>query len=283
MRGRFARHWSRLAQRAIVRGLPIRFEPILVYQMAKVGSSAIVDSIEASGRAVFHVHRMRAEHLAELRETRRQLGWTVPPIPPHDTLGLRLNEVVFERRRPKVITLVREPIGRNLSAYFEHLDFIWQTPDAHAKLSSAELHRGFLERYTHNEPLTWFDDELRPVCGIDVYERPFPESGHLTITGERCDLLVLKSEVDNEAKRQVVAAFLGHDVPRLMPVNRTTDKSKGAAYAQFVRSIVLPDAYVDGMLNSRYCRQWYTAGERAGLRRRYLERAAPAGDGERQR
>lgn len=242
-------------------------KPILVYQMAKVGSSSIAEALEERKLAVFHVHRMNREHLERMLAKRAELGWEIPALPAHDILGPVLRERLVDRgRRVKVITLVRDPIARNFSSYFEHVDRVWHRDDAHTSVPMEELHRGFVERFPHDEPLTWFDDELRPVFGIDVYEHPFPASGHLRIG----DVLVLKSELDDATKRAAVSEFLGLRDLEFRPANVTADKAKGEAYKRFVSTLRLDAAYVDRMLKSRYTRHFYTEAEREKMRRKYL-------------
>jgi hypothetical protein len=245
--------------------------PVIVYQMAKVGSSAIAAALDDTGRPVFHVHRMSASHLHALRETRARLGWRVPPVPRHDRLGIRLNRQIIARgRRAKIITLVRDPIARNYSSYFEHLDDIWNTPQAHAVIQLDVLASGFLARFPHDEPLTWFDDEMRPVTGIDVYAHAFPPSGELTIRTARLDLLVLKSELEDVVKAHAVARFLGLESLVLRTVNATVQKPKGAVYRRFLERVSPGEAYVDRMLDSRYSRHFYTPAERERLRATYV-------------
>jgi hypothetical protein len=232
--------------------------------MAKVGSSAIVDALERHHLPVFHVHKMSREHVMSLREERRRRGWELGPIPPHDELGMRLHRDVLQRgRRARVVTIVREPIARNLSSYFEHLDAIWCRKDAHESIPVEDLCRGFVERFPHSEPLSWFDDELLPVLGIDVYAHPFPDEP--IIRTERADLLILKSESSDEAKGAALARFFGIDGIVVRRMNETRSKSKGAAFARFRQSIRLRREYVDEMLNARYTRHFYSAAERERL------------------
>lgn len=247
--------------------------PVIVYQMAKVGSSAVVGALTGSRLPVFHVHRMNAGHLEQLRARRAALGWRIPPIPAHDRLGLELyHRVIAPRRAARVITLVRNPIARNLSSYFEHLDFIWNTANAHEAVPLDELCAGFFERYTHEEPLTWFDDELQPVLGVDVYAEPFPAAGHVTVRGGPFDVLVLKSEAADEVKRAALSEHLGVDVAPLRRTNTTEETAKGKVYREFVRRVRLTPAYVDELLNARYTRLFYSDSERAGIRNRFLDR-----------
>jgi hypothetical protein len=246
-------------------------EPVIVYQMAKVGSSAIVDALAHHRLPVFHVHRMNPEHLIRMREERRRLGWEVGPIPPHDQLGTLLHRNVVRRgHRARIVTIVREPIARNLSSYFEHLDAIWHMSDAHQSIPVEDLCRGFVERFLHTEPLTWFEDEMLPVFGIDVYERPFPEEGHEVIRTERVDVLILKCESSDEAKSAALSRFLGMDGIVVRRSNETLSKTKGASFQQFKQTIRLSPSYIDDMLSARYSRHFYSEAERRRLADFYL-------------
>lgn len=244
--------------------------PLIVYQMAKVGSSAIVAALRQARMPVFHVHRMDAAHLTALRETRRALGWDIPPTPPHDLLGLRLRRDVIEPGGPAaIVTLVRDPIARNLSSYFEHLDAIWRRPNAHEHVSMDQLIHGFSERFPHPEPLTWFEDELEKVTGFDVYQTLFPACGHLSLRLGNRSLLILKAELPDETKAEALTELTGTRIATVHRVNPTRIKPKGVVYRRFVESLRLSDAYLSTMLESRYCRHFYSPAERAAMWRRY--------------
>jgi hypothetical protein len=180
----------------VLSGNVLGLTPVIVYQMGKVGSMSIFATLQGSGLPVFHVHRMRAEYLARTLEERRALGWNVPPINAHQGMGLTVHsKVIAAGRRAKIVTLVRDPIARNLSGYFYSLDRIWNIANAHDAISIDDLCRGFLKRFTHDEPLTWFDDEFHPVLGIDVYAHPFLAQGHTTIHTDQVDVLIMRSEL----------------------------------------------------------------------------------------
>lgn len=264
--------WStRLARWCAVQGNLFGVVPVIVYQMAKVGSSTVVAALQKAGLRVFHVHRMDAAHTERMLDTRRALGWLVPPtLPPHDVLGLRIRRRLLDRGgRAKIITLVRDPIARNFSSYFEHLDAIWRTENAHAAVPMDTIVEGFGPRFPHDEPLTWFDDELLAATGIDVYAHDFPASGHSTIHTDRFDVLILKSELPDADKSATLARFLDLPPLALPAMNRTADKAKGVAFHEFQKSVRLDDAYLDRMLESRYARHFYGDEERARLRSSY--------------
>jgi len=168
---------------------------------------------------------------------------------------------------------VRDPIARNLSSYFEHLDSIWQRADAHVHVPMEDLIVGFRERFPHDEPLTWFDDEVLPATGIDVYASPFPSSGQATLRHGQLDLLILKTENSDAQKSAALCEFLGVPSIQLTSVNRTADKRKGDVYRRFVETIRFDTAFLDSMLESRYTRHFYSPDEIEAMRRRYERRA----------
>lgn len=213
---------------------------------------------------------MDADHLRKLREDRRALGWLIPPVSAHDRLGIRLRKQVIDRgRRAAIVTLVRDPIARNISSYFEHLDAIWHRPNAHEYVSLPSLIEGFRMRFPHAEPLTWFDDEMRQVTGIDVYQYPFAASGYLVVSHNNIEVLILKSELPDASKARMLSDFLRVTSLSLAPVNRTSHKAKGAVYQAFVKTLRFESGYVEQMLGSRYVRHFYTAAEQDALWRKY--------------
>ena len=240
--------------------------------MAKVGSTAVAAGLERARLPTFHVHRMDAEHLYRMREERRALGWFVPPVPHHDRVGLRLRRELLARGgRAAIVTLVREPIARNISSYFEHLDFIWQRRNAHESVSVDVLIEGFRTRFPHHEPLTWFDDEMFRVTGLDVFQQAFPECGHLIVSNENLELLVMKSELPNNMKAAILSNVACRSLS-LSVANLTSTKPKGAVFQKFMSRLRLDPCYIDEMLESRYAKHFYTEAERAAFRNKYNQR-----------
>ena len=141
--------------------------PIIVHQMAKVGSASIERAIRARlpDRAVFHTHRLNPDWWLTRSGGSR--------------LSARISRDGFQGFQ--LVTPIREPIGRNISALFENFDEFF---DGDAEnMSASEAIATFVERYSHGEPLTWFDQETKAVFGIDVYETPFDHERGYSICG----------------------------------------------------------------------------------------------------
>jgi hypothetical protein len=278
-----------------------RSTPILIYQMGKVGSSSIRNSLLLLGRhPVLHLHTFSplreksvddvgvetelaptvAREIANARSVFEQMGgWA--------RFRLELHEHTNERRlarrllRPgaplKIITSVREPIAANVSMFFQLLP--WYTHGSYRpdRYSTDELIRLFFERYSCGRPLIWFDEELKFNTGIDVYRHPFPmEQGSLAFSEGNTDVLVLKTETEAQQKEEALSRFLGLDRIRLAKSNVAADKAYAEQYAEFKQRIRFPEEFFREMYESKYARHFYDAGELQRYSKQWHRSEGPA-------
>lgn len=240
--------------------------PIIVFQMGKVGSSSIRNSLESSGvEPVFHVHWMAP------RSTRNPKPRFLAD---HYWLGERLFcDIVQKGKRAKFITLVRESISRSISLFFFGLFISKGGKYDEAEFTDAQLISNFIEKNDHGAPFRWFDEQLKPVLGIDIYKYPFPkEQGYLRIMEGNFELLILKTEVDDLVKEMVISEFLGVRDFKLIRSNVAQEKSYAAMYADFNEKLELPEDYVEIMCNSEYSRHFYTDAEIEATRLKWRNR-----------
>lgn len=243
--------------------------PVIVYQMGKVGSSSIKYSLQKAGISpLFHVHRMNPENIQDVREEYLQRNQK----PQDDSLGLCLcREIGLRKIKAKVISSFREPIGRNISAFFQNLKIISHKPNIKDNANVQELILEFLSKYPHHVPLHWFDIELGKILDINVYAYPFPKDrGYLIIQKNNIDLLLLKLEVPDAIKELAISEFLQIDDFHLLKKNIGEEKEYSSVYQNFKRSIKLPSDYVDLMMNSKFTRHFYTDSEIFEFQNRWL-------------
>jgi len=273
VRRRLIAHWMRI--RTLANLYLRRRPPVVIYQMGKVGSRSLYDSLRSTpGVFVTHVHRMHPGNIAAVaaaHQARRRR-------PEKEVVGPLLHAHAVERGRPlQVITLVRDPVARNLSAFFQNLAIFTDVsvtpmtgPEGKVTGRVAELGELFLTAYPHDVPLTWFDDELGAELGVDVFATPFPQAaGYCEITGSRHRVLVLKLEAGDEIIARAVKEFL--DLPQfvLHRTNVGVEKPYAGLYDDVREKIRLPGEYLERMYSSRLARHFYSAAERAGFRRRW--------------
>jgi hypothetical protein len=280
MRADVRRQLSRVRGR--LRGLGHRRRghgpPILVYQMGKVGSSTVYRSLLAAapGREVFQVHLLHDLDAMEaaVRTRHANPSRTLAQIERGRKLRARVDRSVDESWN--VITLTRDPVQRNVSAFFENLTEL--VPDAEARRSRDELTTSFLrdvflDRYEHSAPLTWFPAQLEPVFGVDVYATRFDAArGTDVYESPRGRLLLIRLEDLGTQGVPAIREFLGLDRFSLVQKNISSGKSYAGIYEAFGREIVLPDDYLDRMYDSQYARHFYTDSEIDAFRRRWTAR-----------
>lgn len=259
--------------------------PIVVYQMGKVGSKTIVESLSALklGRPIYHVHSMTPEGL-ETVEKRRLARHQLYPVK-HYWTGHYLRKHLARNRTMAywhIISLVRDPIARNISAFFHALDiwypeYYYQHKGQSKSTLFAEMVEIFLERYPHQKPITWFDSEMKQVFGIDVFCNQFPKSqGYQIYEGIKVKLLLIKLEDLNRCASTAFSEFLGIDQFALVKANIAREKEYGSLYKEFLEKVALPKAFLDGIYNSKYAQHFYSAEEITRFKIRWSKQTAGA-------
>src|SRR2546423_1733081 len=265
----------RAYRRAVARAVRGPTPLVLVYAMPKVASTSVVEALRSvEGVSVFQVHLISAARIRRLREDmrRRGLGGLGHDAGDIADLGHALDAKLIRPRRPaKVVSLVREPVARNISFYFEMLDVLWQTKNAHENVGLERLMSEFQDRFTHERVLEWFDEEFKPVLGIDVYEHTFPrEAGFLRIDSGPYEVLLMRHDLDDRLKEKLLADLVGVRAVSLAPKNVGARKAYSDTYREFLSRVRLSEDYVDRMLGSKYARHFFEADELARLRAKWL-------------
>lgn len=261
-------------------------EMLFIHQMGKVGSTTISASLRAAGvrqkMAVYQTHFLSEEGIAFRRELALEGygGWDnlTPKGKKGHIRGQMLHDKLRHMRahgeRCKVITLVRDPIATNVSGYFHKNE--WWPEDVRQAVKDNRpdmleaLRADFAASYPHQVPLTWFDMEIKPMFGIDVFAEPFPrEKGYHVYHGDFADLLLIKLEKLNDVAGEAFSTFLDLPAFRLVRTNVAEDKWYAPAYDAFKEWLELPDAYLDEQYNSAYSRHFYTLSEIDTFRRKW--------------
>jgi hypothetical protein len=264
------RYWCwRDVRRAVAAPTP----PVLIYQMAKSATTTVLRSLERAGVHAIEVHMMNPETIRRLRSNMRTAGISTLQMD-IDIIGHSVRRGIVEAgRRAKIVNLVRDPVARNASLYFQILDRVWQTDNAHEKIGLDRLLEEFHTRFDHDRTLDWFDDEFKPVLGVDIYAQEFPHAqGWLRIEAGQYDILLMRVDLDDASKQRLLSEFLGVEGLKLSRENVGAQKPYAETYREFLRALRLSEEYVDRMLESKYARHFFTDEERRVLRSKWLTR-----------
>ena len=248
-------------------------DPIIVHQMGKVGSKTVelslIKAYEALGIQVpiYHTHALNGFDWGRKKALQEQNQRN-----PKDTLaalayGEQVRKQVDENpaQHWNIVSLVRDPIARNIATFFEGLpEYIpdWRERYAHGTLSVHELQALFLSTSSAYERLDqWFDSQMKliPAFGIDVYATPFPHSLGYKIypSISQASLLLIRLENLNECAKRAIHEYLGLENFSLHSTNLAAEKEYAALYRAF-KELPLPVEYVDGMYKTQFTRHFYS-------------------------
>jgi hypothetical protein len=120
---------------------------------------------------------------------------------------------------------------------------------------------------------------LQAVFGIDVFASEFPkERGYAVYAAENASLLVIKLEMLDGCAADAMRDFLGIHNFVLNNANIGEEKEYKDIYKAFLRSIVLPEDYLNRMYESAFARHFYTDAELAQFRARWSAPSAVPAD-----
>ena len=244
--------------------------PVLVYQMGKVASSTITSSLAPIPNiSLFHVHRLHPDNIFRFQQETKARGWHIPRY--NDALGICLYNKFIKSGMPlKIISVVREPISRNISAYFQNLDFIWGIRNAHKKIHPDRLIARFMDEYPHELPLKWFDEEFKCVLGIDIFDYVFPRDlGFVQIDTDLYNILIMRSNIKDKIKQKLISAFFGDDIS-LITKNVSKNKRYYREYKNFKQSIKFTDEFINHMLESKFTTHFYNQANIQQFQKKWL-------------
>ncbi|MGB2963313.1 MAG: putative capsular polysaccharide synthesis family protein [Anaerolineales bacterium] len=260
-------------------------KPILVYQMGKVGSQTVVETINRLqlNRPVFHFHWMNSDSLAFTRQKAEDSGRAYPGKDYWESMYVR-NRLLLNQNKAAhdIITLTRDPVARNLSAFFHSITYWYpgyyhqlDDPGFNQETLFEGIKRKFIDTYIHQKTLDWFDKELRLFFGFDIYrERFIPQQGFRVYQGENLNLLVLRMEDLDECLNAALEEFFNTPLVdfKIENKNRSAQKEYHQLYDQFRSWLILPGEFLDEMYGSDFARFFYTQEEINRFRKRWSTR-----------
>jgi hypothetical protein len=184
---------------------------ILIYQMGKVGSTTIENSIPNS----IHLHTLYNNPPCWIHQKIRRPG----------IIGQFIIEVgdfikriaIKQRKNIKIISMVRNPLNRDISMFFQNLPY-WYIHHVHKNQIDIRedgvefLEEVFSESYDHNYQLEWFDKEIKRLTGIDIFNENYnTKKGYIKIKKGKYELFLFRLE-DIDKALPALSDFVGKDI-----------------------------------------------------------------------
>jgi hypothetical protein len=238
----------------------IFLNPVLVYSVGKVGSSSIVNTMRKHG-----VHEVQPH---SLQMSRRGSYFVLPEFRYIEKIYFCFKSWLMKRKtslylfshankKIKVISLYREPISRNISAFFEQYQYVL---DKNINDYATEgLINEFWKHANHDAPLVWFDEEIKKTFNINVFDYPFDkEKGYTVIKKGNVELLLLTMEKVNDLENEI-GDFLNIAGFKLAKTNRAEKKPYSEIYKHFKKDLTIEPLYMEKMYESQSVKYFYTA------------------------
>lgn len=223
----------------------------LIYQMGKVGSSTIRKSIEALDLEVYNAH-----FLSDVGINKRKKMNPHRYAKPIEKAENIIRIVKTTAKRIKIITVVREPIAREISNLFEN--WKWELDDI--EKASIETLSDFLKERHPSWVLKWFDTEFKNYTNINIYDFPFdPMKGYAIYTFEEFDLLLIRQESLSKLGK-AFKEFVGINLC-IINANETKNKIGADKYRHLKKKLKIEHSELLKIYSSEYMQHFYSNQE----------------------
>lgn len=237
--------------------------PVIILTPGKVGSSSVYYTLKNEiNHPVFHIHRFSKKGTNKSIKEHLQSDRKSKP------LHLIISELLKKKLdnydgHVYIITIIREPIARAISAFFQNTEFHKNEIERGTlkidkqkanELLTKKLNYGIIE-----ELETWFDEEIKGNFGIDVFADSFDISKEYSIKrSENEHFLLLKMESLDDVFPYAIKEFL--DLPtevQLKRVNIGAEKHYSETYKEIKQNITLCEQELDKIINSKFFQKFY--------------------------
>ena len=246
--------------------------------MGKVGSSTIKKSLNNANLSNFieQVHFLSWPAIQSIEKNYIKQN---KPVPSHIRLGKLLRQQIDQslgRIRFKIISLVRDPVARDISDVFQNIERdMPHIVNLDQKQASDEIQRHILEMLyqfdeTTDYACTWFDNELKDVFHFDIFLPPFDKhQGYQIFSTQYADILVIRLENLTTCHKKAFHEFLGLKNFTLSYENQGKNKWYSDVYDLILEKIDIPDFILNNIYNSRYAKHFYTEHERLEFNKKW--------------
>jgi hypothetical protein len=165
----------------------------------------------------------------------------------------------FEEINWRLIVVIRDPVERNVSNYFQGLrSGIYLPGVSDRDVNAEDAFSDFMENYPHHRQEEWISKELAGTFGVDVLSADFDDSaGFRTYAASNVGVIVLRLETLMSIGQQGLRDFL--EIPELSitRANEAQHLSHAGVYSELRTRVMSDPAYLVMMQSSTFARKFY--------------------------
>jgi hypothetical protein len=256
--------------------------PIIVFQSGKVGSMSVLASLEKKYKElgistpIYHAHILENidQRIEFITQSRVNPANTIKKLLESKELRNQMN--THPEKDWNIINLVRDPVALKVSALFQLIDEYfpdWQKQFETGALSLVDMQKTLLEKeeFQVSHLDEWFDNQLKPVCKVDIFGVPFSKGDGYQIyrSNLRVNLMIVRLEDLDRVAEKSFQEFIGVEDFSIISTNVGEEKPYHKLYERF-KKMPIPSAYLDDAYESRYARYFYTEKEIESFRRHWM-------------
>lgn len=235
---------------------------VLIYTMGKTASNSVYYAVKSKLPNIkcFAMHYMADESL----EAQEKLLEDSIYKEMHTKHARKIDRYIkkYPRKKVKIITLVRQPLHRDLSHIFQYKS-VYETKTS----DGVELD---LSNYDFSYAINWFEKEFMEFTGIDVFEHPFDKKrGYTIIRNEKTEILLLRFEDLEKTFGMAMHQFFKVNKWKLPNKNNSEKKYYSEEYKRFKSDFKLKPEKLESLLKSKYARHFYSNDQLQKLKERF--------------
>lgn len=169
----------------------------------------------------------------------------------------------------KVITPIREPMRRNISAFMFN---VIKYGTSGRQETPQQLQQLFIEKYDIFYPQRWFDEELLSTFKeFNPFEVGFPyKKGYKIYKAGKNKHLIIRLEDADMVFSKAIKQLLGVRNVEMIHINKLEDKKYiGQKYLEMTK-LKYPKEFVEKVYSQKYVQHFYTQDEIEKFKNKYV-------------
>lgn len=236
--------------------------------MGKVGSTSIYFALKSQlGAKVLFAHRLLDQSIEHFNKPYIENGIPIQRF----KMAQFIHRHLFNRKQVKIITVVREPMARNISEFFQNFR-AYNKGKTIQESTVDEAIKHFIDDFRHDMPVYWIQNELMIQLNLDLDELSIDqEKKSSLIKKENFELLLLRTDLDDLKKEVLVNEFVNTNI-KIKRKNTHQEKYYKEFYQQFLDHIIIPSELIEKVYQAEYLTCFYTPSEIQGFKNHWLQK-----------
>lgn len=252
----------------ISRSNEIKGVDVVTYTLGKSGSSSINYTLmnRYPFRKIFHVHFLSDYWIKEV----------FPGTPHERNIHKAEDYFAYKAKKPnnitKYIALVREPIGRDISGFFQNYRLMNMQIDK----DNLESIRQQIYGRGHDLALNWFDTDFFNYTGYDIFKTPFDKTKGYQIykIDNQTELLIIRTDKLSMVFTKAMKEYIGVTFDKLINFNLSKNKKDGFVIKALKSYYYEEENDLDLVYNSKFMRHFFNDKEIAEYRQKWTKNEA---------